>query len=323
MPDAIELHRAGGVMTMARGMAILVFLCGLPLTPCRSRGDVVFDMTMIGNPGNPADSTGFGSVPYTYEISTYEVTVAQYTEFLNAKASSDPYGLYNGSMQSGPLGPFILQSGTDGDYTYSVVSGKENQPVRLVSFYDGIRLANWLHNGQGNGDTETGSYDLSLGGARSPGATWIVPSVNEWYKAAYYDSVNDAYYMYPNGSDTVPAEPTDGTTPRETNFGDMPLWQGTVVFTSVGETYGQSPYGVRDMGGNVEEWTDNTVIMGGSFGSSESGLRKTHMDSADPSTEGDGFGFRVAYVIPEPSSVALLLLGSLGCLFGWLRQKWR
>ena len=39
-------------------------------------------------------------------------------------------------------------------------------PVVLVSFYDSIRFANWLHNGQGSGDTETG-YTL-LGGTATP-----------------------------------------------------------------------------------------------------------------------------------------------------------
>ena len=59
--------------------------------------DVIIQMTTIGNPGNTADWTGMGSVDYTYYIGTYEVTVAQYTEFLNAVASSDPYGLYSDS----------------------------------------------------------------------------------------------------------------------------------------------------------------------------------------------------------------------------------
>ena len=58
--------------------------------------DVVFDLTYIGDAGNANDaSTGLGSVNYDYYIGTYEVTVAQYTEFLNAVAASDPYGLYN------------------------------------------------------------------------------------------------------------------------------------------------------------------------------------------------------------------------------------
>ena len=39
------------------------------------RADIVVEMTTVGNPGNSADWTGLGSVDYTYQISTYEVTV--------------------------------------------------------------------------------------------------------------------------------------------------------------------------------------------------------------------------------------------------------
>ncbi len=305
---------------MARRVGVLIAYGALMVVSCQLKADVIFNMTTIGDPGNAADSTGFGSVPYTYEISTHEVTVAQYTEFLNAVAQSDPYGLYVGSMQSGPLGAFIVQSGTDGNYTYTAVPGKENQPVRWVSFYDTARFCNWLANGQGSSSTETGVYDMAQGASvtRGTNATYVVPSVDEWYKAAYYDPVNDTYYTYPNGSDAVPPEPTDGTSPREMNFGGVPLWQGTVVYTPVGETTGQSPSGVRDMGGNVEEWTDNMVTMGGSYVSPESDLRNTHMDSADPSTEGNFQGFRVAFLIPEPSIVVLLGTGLAAML--WRRR---
>ena len=294
----------------------------------RLAADVILEMTTIGEPGNLDDSTGFGSVPYTYEISTYEVSVAQYTEFLNTVAQSDPYGLYSGAMQSGPRGPSIIQSGADGSYTYEAVPGTENQPVRWVSFYDAARFCNWLANGQGSSSTETGVYDMAQGAsvARGTNTTYVLPSVDEWYKAAYYDPVNDTYYTYPNGSDSVPAEPIDGTTPREMNFGGLPYWNPDEqlpreYFTSTGETTAQTPYGVRDMGGNVEEWTDNKVIMGGSFDSAESDLRKTHMDSADPSTEGDGFGFRVAFLIPEPSTLMLLGTGLAAIL--WRKRRCR
>ncbi len=70
-----------------------------------------------------------------------------------------------------------------------------DKPVNYVSWYDSIRFANWLNNGQGTGDTETGAYTL-LGGTPTPsngvsitrnaGATWFLPSEDEWYKAAYH-----------------------------------------------------------------------------------------------------------------------------------------
>ena len=35
-------------------------------------------------------------------------------------------------------------------------------------------------------------------------ARYFLPSVDEWYKAAYYDPTSGVYYNYPTGSDSVP-----------------------------------------------------------------------------------------------------------------------
>jgi hypothetical protein len=43
----------------------------------------------VGNPGNPAYDGRVGQVDYVYEIGKYEVTIAQYIEFLNAVATID------------------------------------------------------------------------------------------------------------------------------------------------------------------------------------------------------------------------------------------
>ena len=300
------------------------------LLPLSARADIVMDLTYVGNPGNapdydhplgpPYDPRYVGAVNYQYYIGTYEVTVAQYAEFLNAVAQSDPYGLYNGSMETDPMvGAIILRSGADGSYTYTAVSGKENQPVRWVSEYDAMRFSNWMANGQGTGDTETGSYDMSGGvyATRSTNATWVIPSEDEWYKAAYYSASNLLYYNYPNGSDAVPQEPTDETTPREMNFGDVPFWQGSVCFTSTGQTTGASPYGTYDQGGNAAEWTDTMdqppyqhyrITRGGDFQDQEDELSSSIAVTYTPDTEGY-IGLRLAYIIPEPSAFLLLFSG--------------
>ena len=79
----------------------------------------------VGNPGNVADpTTGHGSVPYTYEFGKYDVTVAQYSQFLNAVAASDPYGVYNPLSAS-----TIIRSGSPGSYNYAVVPATANYPA--------------------------------------------------------------------------------------------------------------------------------------------------------------------------------------------------
>src|SRR5262245_58814137 len=126
-----------------------------------SASAVTMDWTPIGNPGNACDpqSQGcFGAVGYAYNIGTYEVTNAQYAEFLNAKAAFDPLGLYSTGMTD--FGG-ITRSGSLGAYTYATIAGRESWPVNYVTFYDALRFANWMNNGQGTGDTETGAYTIT------------------------------------------------------------------------------------------------------------------------------------------------------------------
>ena len=61
-------------------------------------GQTSLRFVTVGDPGNAADtnnSLGYGSVPYVYQMGKYDVTIAQYCQFLNAVAASDPYGLYD------------------------------------------------------------------------------------------------------------------------------------------------------------------------------------------------------------------------------------
>ena len=92
---------------------------------------VVIDTVPVGDPGNAADS-GYGTVGYNYNIGKYEVTAGQYVDFLNHKAKSDDYGLYESYMWTDPygnLGCKIQQSGSSGNYGYSVASDWANRPV--------------------------------------------------------------------------------------------------------------------------------------------------------------------------------------------------
>ena len=86
-------------------------------------------------------------------------------------------------------------------------------------------------------------------------------------------------------------------------------------YTQIGETTGHSPYGVYDMGGNLQEWTDtmtlpaNRITRGGELLDPETALRNTSQQPYDPTTEGDLLGLRLALIIPEPGTVGLFGLG--------------
>ena len=170
-------------------------------------GTVVIDLVDVGNPGNLADSTGLGAVSYPYSIGRTEVTNDQYTEFLNAVAMTDTNMLYDAFMGSAGNGG-ITQSGSSGSFSYSVKPNMGNKPVNYVSFADAMRFVNWLHNGQPTGPqnastTETGSYTVTgtlPAETREANATFVIPSLDEWYKAAYHknDGATGNYFDYPH-----------------------------------------------------------------------------------------------------------------------------
>jgi len=168
-----------------------------PLAPL----PLVIDTVPVGNPGNTNDThgDGYGGVDYVYNIGKFEVTAGQYTVFLNAVAADDTYGLYSADMWTDGIGCKIDRTGSSGSYTYSVAGDWADRPVNYVSWGDAARFCNWLHNGQSAGvqdltTTEDGSYYLNgatsdaqlLDVVREDDATWVIPSEDEWYKAAYH-----------------------------------------------------------------------------------------------------------------------------------------
>ncbi|MBA3484002.1 MAG: SUMF1/EgtB/PvdO family nonheme iron enzyme [Pirellulales bacterium] len=100
----------------------------------------------VGNANDPLTGSLYGGVSYAYRIGTTEVTNAQYTEFLNLKAKSNPLGLYNENMGSNLRGG-ITQSGVSGSFIHTTRANMGDKPVNFVSWYDSIRFANWLNNG--------------------------------------------------------------------------------------------------------------------------------------------------------------------------------
>jgi sulfatase modifying factor 1 len=289
---------------------------------------VTLDWVTVGDTGNAADTTGFGAVDEIYQISKFEITCADYTEFLNAVAKADPNELYNRLMagsQNPSIGDHggITQSGDSPDYVYTVRTGKGDNPVIYVSFWDALRFANWLHNGQPTGaqddnTTEDGAYTLTTQGmadntiAVNPGATFFLPSEDEWYKAAYYAG-SDSYFDYPAGSDTQTTCAAPGDTANTANCGSV-----VDTLSDVGAyTAAASPSGTFDQGGNVYEWTEDIgddiedrVLRGGSWSNVAGLSAAAERAGQPPADEFKNLGFRVA-TVPEP---AMGLLGMTSIL---------
>jgi formylglycine-generating enzyme required for sulfatase activity len=280
---------------------------------------VIIEMTTVGDPANipddevmPTDgTTDYGGVAYIYRIGRYEVTNSQYAEFLNAVAASDPNGLYNVNMGSGYGG--ITRSGSPGSYTYSPIEGRGNMPVNYVRWYDTLRFANWMHNGQPTffndpATTENGAYDMSLGSGvvRKPGARVFLPSEDEWYKVAYYKggSADAGYWDCPTQSDTFPMAEGPPGTDFANGSANYDAWSGYIDLTYVGSYTAKpsdSAYGTFDQGGNVSEWNEDVVgsyrgVRGGSFADPIGYAASYGRYYGTPTNESHTLGFRAAGV---------------------------
>ena len=297
----------------------------------------VNQMVTVRSPGNPADITGYGSVGSSYKISRFEITNAQYTEFLNAVAQlADPNGLFNPSMENDGRGG-IRQYGNSGSNYYRVKPLMSNKPVNHVSWYDATRYCNWLVNGkptgnQNAGTTEDGAYDMALTDPIRKAGAWIaLPTEDEWYKAAHYDLAAplNNYWNYPTRSDSPPTKATADDFGNISNPGadvanhEDATWNGiTGNVTSVGSAGYQTRtwWGTYDQGGNVFEWTEamigsNRVCRGGYFAGTAASLHKTARYSGSPTLETALNGFRVVHPVIQ---ITLQVAGpTLGLGYSW------
>ena len=318
---------------MRRIFASLLLFCASFFFALQSASAVTIQWSPVGNPGNPPD-VSFGAVPYSYNIGKYDVTNSQYAEFLNTKdpSGANTLGLWNSIMANATVGGISFNAGNPLGSRYSVIAGRQDHPVNAVTWYDTIRFANWLNNGQGNGSTETGAYTL-LGGTptpsngnsitRNPGATVFLPSENEWYKAAYYNNpAHRSYFQYPTSSNTTPTAEAPPGGSNSANYSNV-VGNLTDVGAYTGTT---SPIGAFDMGGDVTQWNEtlfnplNRVLRGGSFKSFSDDLLSSTRSFDNPTIENINVGFRVASV-PEPSTGVLVVAA---CGLMWvLRNRFK
>jgi sulfatase modifying factor 1 len=320
--------------TLKRSLLILLLLSLASFSQANLAGvdsDLLeFEWLPVGNPGNAADITGFGAVAETFQIAKYEATNAQYATFLNAKAAIDPLSLYSASMGAGAGG--ITRSGIPGSFTYNAIAGREQRPVNWLSYYDTLRFANWMHNGQGDADTETGAYTLEGGTAiptngdtvqRNPDSRVFIPTEDEWYKSTYHNANGLAETDYFEFPFRTSEEPTCTPPPGGANHANCARAVTDVVPKgSYPESIG--PYGTLDQGGNVWEWNvglvaPSVVVMrGGGYYIGPNTLGSSWRDQWAGAGEFSFAGFRLAASVDvdNPTSLAALLVTNYSAATG-------
>jgi len=159
-------------------------------------------------------STGVNVYLSAYWIDKYEVTNALYCDFLNDGNATHYRTEMAGEIIEMYAGVF-----------YGPIEGRENHPVRYVTWFDAVAFCDWRSQREG---LPAGSYHL--------------PTEAQWEKAAGWDPVLKKLWTYAIQSDSIDC--------GKVNYNNCVGGQ-TEVGTYAGYT---SYYGCYDMSGNVWEW---------------------------------------------------------------------
>jgi formylglycine-generating enzyme required for sulfatase activity len=262
-------------------LAALCVMAAVNFASADTIREINMDFVTIGNAGNAGDTRtgtdytgnpianpyGCGTVSYNYRIGKYEVTAAQW-QTINTAAGIGDTGYWTG-----------------------------NQPVASISWYDAAQFCNYLT----SGNKYSGAYKFDINGnfqeidrvssISTYGTTYVIPTENEWYKAAYY--TGSGYSSYANGLNTIPA--ADNGWNYDGGAYSSPWAVGTGTMEQ-NDTF--------DMMGNVWEWNESSIYdyvrgrRGGAYPNYDGYLASSGRNSAEPDYEGDGVGFRVASLAP-------------------------
>ena len=281
------------------------------------------DFVGIGNPGNQSDTTrpnGIGSVNYNYNIAKTEVSRGM-LEKANALAN---------------LGIYYRDWG-------NLIRNDPDRAAVDMNWYMAASFVNYLNISTGNQAAyKFTSSGFQLWSESDPGynpnnlfrnslAKYVLPSRDEWYKAAY-GSPDGTWYKYSNGSNAEPESVYEGTTGIV--YGKLDQWGGPwQTLAKVYEAGALSPFGTMGQGGNAMEWTEseadgvnsstqnmdaNREVLGGGIGNNADGISSTALSTPYPDY-GYSFGFRVA-MVPETSALSLFAVG-LGALAMMRRRR--
>ncbi len=187
--------------------------------------DAIYASCAEAAESKPACQT-VGGVGYRYGIGQLEVTVGQWVKFLNTvdPTGRDKHHLFTSTESSSiwpKFGQIEFKARTAKGRHYSVGYPEwSDKPYGFATFLRAARFVNSLYNGRvlarrvavNNGfryvnyrvrlsrNTERGMYDLArhkrTGATRAHKLGFVLPSQNEWIKAAYYDPSGGGTYSY-------------------------------------------------------------------------------------------------------------------------------
>ena len=170
-------------------------------------------------------------IPYTYWISRYPITNAQFQVFVDAGGYEKPQ-YWREAKQIGVWGNGRVKGWMDEEPRVGPVDFGEpynlpNHPVVGITWYEALAFTQWL--------TER----LREDGQLPEGYAAQLPNEPEWEKAARGDS--GLIYPWGNKPD-----------PNHANYDETGIGSTSAVGCF---PRGASPYGVEEMSGNVWEWT--------------------------------------------------------------------
>ncbi len=337
----IELPLDGAAERQSFGVGTALSLTAVLALASRTLADIDpvsgIDFVTITHPGNApwtGDGTGGdraigrGGVDYEYRIGRFEVTTSQWVEFMNAardRPAGDSIPFVNVPSNWGAVGA----APQNGGQRWSVPSGNEMRAVGGVTWRMAAVYCNWLHNGKATNREAflSGAYDVSTFGyngsmftdqaARSPGATYFIPTWDEWLKAVHFDpnrhgENQPGYWLGPYSANTIPAGGPPGQ--GNANTREFAGWQSVPL----GAYDRQTPWGLYDAAGATGEWTESILqfetenyrIYDGSFwNSNSSGVSDLiYYRAGDlPSIPTWQFGLRIAAVVPCPGACPVLV----------------
>jgi formylglycine-generating enzyme required for sulfatase activity len=273
---------------------------------------LTIDFVSIGNPGNTADNSSsvkpIGSVPYAYNLGKYEISFDQFRKGNNL--GNLGLSIFNFTPVFGRDQTYAPNHGNSWGEVAVFVNWLNTSNGYLPAYkFDGYSFQLWSQSDAGYNPNN--QYRNSL-------AKYFLPSRDEWYKGSY-GSPDGTWYNYPTGSDNVPVSVANGTDQNTAVYGRN-IWTGPADVNNAG---GLSGWGTMGQGGNAWEWTESAydgindfpdelrAIFGGNY--RDDGLNSKNLEASygggSTWTSGESIGFRIA-MIPEPSSLSLLALGS-------------